>query len=109
MKIPINISLTAIIPVQFENDLDINDNGKWVDPYDSIWLKISTIIFYIVEVVASIIMLAFVAYETGGNAGHYRTLINQLLSCLYGGVRLNFTIITFLFFCIFLKVVLSQL
>ena len=109
MKIPIHSNLTAMIPVQFENDLGIDDNGKWVDPYDSIWLKISTIIFYIVEVVASIIMLAFVAYETGGNAGHYRTLINQLLSCLYGGVRLNFTIITFLFFCIFLKVVLSQL
>ena len=47
-----------------------------------------TCIVYIVEILASIIMLAFVSYETGGDAGHYRTAINQLLSCGYGGVRL---------------------
>ena len=35
---------------------------------------------------ASLVMLAFVAFETQGFAGHYRTLINQLLSYLYGGV-----------------------
>ena len=32
-------------------------------------------------------MLAFVVYETNGLAGHYRTLINQLLSYHYGAVR----------------------
>ena len=57
-----------------------------VDPYDSTWLKIITILVYVVEVIASMVMVAFVAFETQGLAGHYRTLINQLLSYLYGGV-----------------------
>ena len=60
-----------------------------VDPYDSTWLKIITILVYLVEVIASMVMVAFVAFETQGLAGHYRTLINQLLSYLYGGVSTN--------------------
>ena len=60
---------------------------KWNDPFDSIWLKLATAASYAVQFFASLIMLAFVAYETGGLAGHYRTLINQLLSYLYGSVR----------------------
>ena len=59
---------------------------EWIDPFDSTILKFLTIIVYIVEILASIIMFAFVSYETGGDAGHYRTAINQLLSCGYGGV-----------------------
>ena len=59
---------------------------KPLDPFDSIWLKLLTILVYIVEVIASIVMLAFVAYEAKGLAGHFRTLINHLLSYLYGGV-----------------------
>ena len=65
---------------------EMGKNEKWIDPYDSLGLKIFTVIVYIVEILASIVMLAFVAYETGGYAGHYRTVINQLLSCLYGAV-----------------------
>ena len=56
---------------------------EWIDPFDSTILKFLTVI---VEILASIIMFAFVSYETGGDAGHYRTAINQLLSCGYGGV-----------------------
>ena len=59
-----------------------------LDPYDSVWLKLATILVYCVEIAASIVMVAFVAFETQGFAGHYRTLINQLLSYLYGGVRI---------------------
>jgi hypothetical protein len=58
----------------------------WVDPYDSIWLKIATIGVYFVELISSVILAAFVSYETSGNAGHYRTVINQLLSHLYASV-----------------------
>ena len=58
----------------------------WVDPFDSVWLKIVTTVVYAVEVLASVIMMAFVVYETNGYNGHFRTLINQLLSHLYGGV-----------------------
>ena len=60
---------------------------SWNDPFDSNLLKLITFITYVVEILAALIMLAFVVFETRGLAGHYRTLINQLLSCLYGGVR----------------------
>ena len=68
----------------FSLEIDI-----YLDPYDSIWLKLATISVYCVEVMASIVMVAFVAFETQGFAGHYRTLINQLLSYLYGGVSIQ--------------------
>ena len=67
-------------PFSFEIDIPL-------DPYDSIWLKLTTILVYCVEVMASIVMVAFVAFETQGFAGHFRTLINQLLSYLYGAVN----------------------
>ena len=66
--------------------LDSFDIENVLDPFDSIWLKLLTILVYTVEIIASIVMLAFVAYETQGLAGHFRTLINHLLSYLYGGV-----------------------
>ena len=69
-------------PFSLESDISL-------DPYDSIWLKLTTILVYCVEVLASIVMVAFVAFETQGFAGHYRTLINQLLSYLYGGVSVQ--------------------
>ena len=62
--------------------------GQWNDPFDSFWLKLITLLVYSIELVESVIMMAFVVYETKGLAGHYRTLINQLLSHLYGGVSI---------------------
>ena len=60
---------------------------EWTDPYNSIPLKLLTIIIYIIELWASTVMLIFVSYETKGLFGHYRTVINQLLSFSYGAVR----------------------
>ena len=54
--------------------------------YDSIPLKILTSFVYIIEVIAAMIMFSFVIYESSGAAGHYRTVINQLLASAYGGV-----------------------
>ena len=62
---------------------------KWNDPFDSVWLKLITILVYSMELVDSVIMMAFVVYETKGFADHFRTLINQLLSLLYGGVSVK--------------------
>ena len=76
-------NLTSFTAVLFEPEVI----EEWIDPFDSITLKFLTIIVYIIEVFASIVMLFFVAYETRGYAGHYRTVINQLLSCAYGAVR----------------------
>ena len=70
---------------------------KWNDPFDSVWLKLITLLVYSIELVDSVIMMAFVVYETKGLAGHYRTLINQLLSLLYGGVSICEIL---LYFCI---------
>ena len=66
---------------------DMENDKEWIDPYGSVLLKLITIIVYIIEVISASVMFAFVAYETEGYAGHYRTFINQLLSYLYGGVR----------------------
>ena len=44
----------------------------WTDPYNSIPLKLLTIIIYVIELWASTIMLIFVSYETQGLFGHYR-------------------------------------
>ena len=76
-------NLKKIAYVKFEPEII----EEWIDPYDSIPLKFLTLFVYLIEIISAIIMLVFVAYETGGYAGHYRTFINQLLSYLYGGVR----------------------
>ena len=61
----------------------------WTDPYNSIHLKLLQIIIYLFEIGASLIMLTFVLYETKGLFGHYRTVINQLLSYAYGTVSMK--------------------
>ena len=63
---------------------------EWIDPFDSTAMKILTCFFYTIGVLASIPMFAFVVYETGGYARHFRTVINQLLSFVYGAVRIFF-------------------
>ena len=63
---------------------------EWMDPFDSIILKLLTVIIYIIEILASTIFLTFVIFETRGYAGYYRTVINQLLSTCYAAVRYFF-------------------
>ena len=62
---------------------------KIEDPFDSMWLKFGAFGTYIVAVLSSGIMFAFISYEQQFH-GHFRTLINQLLSNLYGAVRIHF-------------------
>ena len=62
---------------------------KIEDPFDSIVLKFGAFGTYIVAVLSSGIMFAFISYEQQFH-GHFRTLINQLLSNLYGAVRIHF-------------------
>ena len=47
------------------------------------------IIIYLFEIGASLIMLTFVLHETKGLFGHYRTVINQLLSYAYAAVSMK--------------------
>ena len=81
----INLNFVETIP--FFNDSNMA-SVEFVDPYDSIWLKLITVFVYAVELMSSAIMLAFIIYER--QYGHYRTLINQLLSYLYGVVSMYF-------------------
>ena len=73
---------------EFQNtdDFEENEGVGFVDPYVSIWLKIATLIVYILEILSSLVIFAFIEFEK--HYGHYRTLINQLLSILYGVVSL---------------------
>ena len=81
-----------LVQVWFEKNTNVRTksefNNDWIDPYDSIWLKLLSVNFYAIEIFESLIMITFVNYETAGYFGHYRTLINQLLSYLYGGVSI---------------------
>ena len=56
------------------------------DPYASIWMKFGTTASSIVQIIESFVLIGFVAYETQGAAGPYRTVISQLLSRLYAMV-----------------------
>ena len=66
--------------VTFEKDQE-EEKIEFIDPYNSIWLKLITVLVYIVELLSSVICYAFVIYEQ--DYGHYRTLINQLIGYLY--------------------------
>ena len=68
--------------VDFVKDAD--SESQFANRYDSIPLKILTSFFYIIEVIAAMIMFSFVYYERSGAAGTYRTVINQLLAYAYG-------------------------
>ena len=52
-------------------------------------IKGTLLSFFEPEVAASMVMLTFVSYETKGLFGHYRTVINQLLSYAYGAVSIE--------------------
>ena len=54
--------------------------------FDSIPLKILTSFIYGIELIGAMIMFTFVSYERSGAAGYYRTVINQLVAYVYGGV-----------------------
>ena len=67
------------------NDKNLERHLLIQDPYDSVWLKIIASLSYIIGLVSSAIMLAFINYETGHH-GNFRTVINQLLSNMYAMV-----------------------
>ena len=97
-----NVEINSkVIIGRFQNvdDFEENEGVGFIDPYDSVWLKIVTAIVYTIEILSSFVIFAFIDYEK--HYGHYRTLINQLLSILYGVVslfvmNLNISVVIFL-------------
>jgi hypothetical protein len=69
------------------------------DPYDSIWLKIISVLSYFIGLITSAVMLAFINYENGHH-GNFRTVINQLLSNLYAMVSKKFRLLDIPGICI---------
>jgi hypothetical protein len=59
------------------------------DPYDSIWLQLIAVFVYLLIVLSSCLMMAFTYYEQLYH-GHYRTVINQLITNLYNVVCIVF-------------------
>ena len=57
--------------------LESEEIEEWTDPYNSIPLKLLTIPVYIIEILASTVMLIFVNCERKGLFGHYRTVIKN--------------------------------
>ena len=51
--------------IMYQSGKDLNLE-KWADPYDSDLLKFVTVLIYFVNVLACIVMVAFVVYETRG-------------------------------------------
>ena len=45
----VNKNLTVILVVHFERDI-LEEKEEWMDPFDSMWLKLLTIFVYIVEI-----------------------------------------------------------
>ena len=82
-----NINFTEFIFIHFEKEERL-ENRIWMDPYDSIYLKLISLLFYISEILASMVMFTLVMYEKDGLAGRYRTVTNQLVAYLYGIVRI---------------------
>ena len=66
------------------NHKDFEQELLLQDPYDSVWLTVIGILCYFIDLLTSAIMLAFINYEN--DHGNFRTVINQLLSNLYGMV-----------------------
>ena len=79
-------SMDQVQTVYLGNDTRVETGFGFEDPYVSLWLKMITVGVYMVEVLSSAVMIAFISFER--DYGHYRTLINQLLSYLYGVVNI---------------------
>ena len=89
-------SIDEVCPLgNWTHDISMNDKNLEQqlliqDPYDSVGLKIIASLSYMIGLVSSAIMLAFIRYETGHH-GNFRTVINQLLSNLYAMVKVIYS------------------
>ena len=93
----INYTKEVCLLENWTHDISMNDENLeqqllLQDPYDSIWLKIISILSYFISLITSVIMLAFINYENKHH-GNFRTVINQLLSNLYAMVSKHFILL----------------
>merc|ERR1712062_585301 len=71
---------------------DVPEN-YFVDPFGPFEIKIICTIAYILMLPGCCILLCFIWYERSGNAGPYRTCINQLVSGIYFMITFHLAVI----------------
>ena len=76
--------VSACIDVDFNQTID----ETLEDPYDSIWLRLIAVFVYLSIIISSCLLMAFTYYEQLYH-GHYRTVINQLITNLYNVVCID--------------------
>ena len=59
------------------------EKNLFIEPYRELWKKVLGTVFYIIQILAGLIIQAFIIYERDGHAGHFRTALNQLTSWKY--------------------------
>ena len=59
----------------------VAENNSFVEPFQELWKKILGTLFYILQMLVGLILLAFIQYEN--EYGHFRTALNQLTSWKY--------------------------
>ena len=66
-----------------ETFVTFDEPNLFVEPYDTIWIKLVATVIYLIGLGGCCIQYTFVVYEVNGYAASYRTVINQLVSCCY--------------------------
>ena len=73
---------------QLENDIDFSnyfdieiDPGDYFEPiFGSIFVKLCFFFTYMIGLVAAMFIGVVIHFERSGQAGHFRTLVNQLVT-----------------------------
>ena len=74
---------------QIEVFVTFHEPNFFSDPWDSIDLKITATILWLIGLCGSCVIFTFVFYETQGYAASFRTVINQLVTWCYFYVGQN--------------------
>ena len=77
-----NMTLLKLEHKDFLNEVieELKGENLFVEPFDELWKKLFGTGCFILQLLASLITLSFVAYEWQGNGVTHRTVFNQLRS-----------------------------
>ena len=84
-------SVTLEYPGQnlIEVFVTFDEPNLFVEPYDSLWIKLAATLVYLISILGCLVQYSFVVYEVSGYAASFRTAMNQLVSSCYFLVRTN--------------------
>ena len=78
---PLELKFTDLELQEYFVTLD--EPNLFVEPYDSLWIKLAATVTYLIGLAGSFIQYSFVLYEANGYLASFRTAINQLVSSGY--------------------------